>query len=220
MGLSHAEFMKVFDEWAPTYDETVYREEPVDGFERYEEVLERVADLAEVNPGAAVLDVGAGTGNLSRVLLRRGGVVTCVEPSAAMRRVAREKLGRVPVLDGHFLALPVADASQDAVVTSYALHHVPDAAKQDAVREMLRVLRPGGRIAIGDVAWADEGSRSVMIRRCLAEGKPDLAREILEEYYPTVSLLTTIFARLNCPVYLERMTDWVWVLQARKAVDG
>jgi hypothetical protein len=55
-----------------------------------------------------------------------------------------------------------------------------------------------------------------MIRRFEAAGKADLVREIEEEYYPTVGLLTSIFAALGCSVYLEQWTDWVWVLAARK----
>lgn len=216
MGLGHSDFMAMFDQWAPTYDETVFRAEPADGFERYQEVLGRVADLAGAAPGRTVLDVGTGTGNLAQVLLEKGASVTAVEPSAAMRQQARRKLGDVPVLEGHFLALPVREGTVDAVVSSYAFHHLTDDAKVQGAKEMLRVLRPGGTVVLGDVAWADDAARQAMIRRFEATGKRDLVREIEEEYYPTVGLLTSIFAALGCSVYVEQWTDWVWVIAARK----
>jgi ubiquinone/menaquinone biosynthesis C-methylase UbiE len=216
MGLSHQDFMALFDQWAPTYDQTVYSPVPADGFENYQEVLLRVAELAGSAPGVAVLDVGTGTGNLAKVVQKKGARVTAVEPSAAMRAIAQQKLGDVPVLDGHFLSLPVPDGSQDAVVSTYAFHHLTDEQKREGAREMLRVLKPGGRVVIGDVAWADEGARQAMIRRFTAEGKMDLVKEIEEEYYPTIGVLTTVFAAEGCSVYVEQVNDWVWVLVARK----
>ena len=220
MGLGHGDFMAMFDQWAPTYDETVFQAEPADGFEQYQEVLERVAELAGADPGRRLLDVGTGTGNLAQVLLRRGASVVAVEPSAAMRQQARQKLGETAVLEGQFLDLPVESGAFDAVVSSYAFHHLTDDAKSQGAREMLRVLRPGGRIVLGDIAWANLASRNAMIRRFEATGKDDLVREIEEEYYPTIGLLTSIFAAEGCSVYVEQMNDWVWVLVARKRGRG
>lgn len=216
MGLSHADFMQLFDQWAPTYDDTVFRADAADGFEAYEQILNRVADMAEAKPGRRVLDVGTGTGNLAEVLAARGASVVAVDPSAEMRRQAGRKLPGVPVLDGHFLSLPVEDASCDAVVSTYAFHHLTDEEKAQGAREVLRVLRPGGRFVLGDIAWADEAAREAMVRRFEAQGKLDLVQEIEEEYYPTVGLLTSIFAAAGCTVYLEQLTDWVWALMARK----
>jgi putative AdoMet-dependent methyltransferase len=216
MGLTHADFLQLFDQWAPTYDETVFREQPADGFEEYERVLERVAELAGAAPSVTVLDVGAGTGNLARTLLARGAKVVAVEPSREMRHVALQKLGETPVLDGTFLALPAADGTFDAAVSTYAFHHLADEEKQLGARELLRVLKPGGRVVLGDIAWASEGARQAMIRRFAAEGKAELVKEIEEEYYPLIGALTGMFAALGCTVYIERMTEWVWVLAAGK----
>lgn len=216
MGLEHADFMAIFDQWAPTYDATVFAATPHDGFENYTEVLERVANLAGARPGARVVDVGTGTGNLAQVLLQRGAQVTAVEPSSEMRRIASAKLGSVPVLDGHFLSVPLPPGSQDAVVSTYAFHHLTDERKALGARELLRVLRPGGRVVLGDIAWASGEARAGMISRFAQEGKWDLVKEIQEEYYPQIGTLTAIFATAGCAVYVEQVNDWVWLLVASK----
>ena len=216
MGLTHADFMTLFDQWAGTYDATVYQSKAADGFEDYQAVLDRVVQLAGAGPCAAVADVGSGTGNLAAALLQAGARVTAVEPSREMRRIAAEKLGAVPVLDGHFRAIPAADSQFDAVVSTYAFHHLTDIEKAAGARELLRVLRPGGRVVLGDIAWANEASRLAMIRRFQVEGKHELVREIEEEYYPMVGLLVSLFAAEGSAVYLEQMNDWVWVLAAHK----
>lgn len=216
MGLTHTDFMALFDQWANTYDQTVQQADPVDGFEDYQAVLDRVVELSGAGPGLSVLDIGTGTGNLAAKLMRTGAEVTAVEPSAEMRRVAVAKLGAQRVLDGHFRAIPAAGGQFDAVVSTYAFHHLPDSEKGAGARELLRVLRPGGRLVLGDVAWADGESRLAMIRRFAAEGKQELVREIEEEYYPTVGLLVSLFAAEGCSVFLEQVNDWVWLLVARK----
>lgn len=214
MPLTHEDFMELFDKWAPTYDQTVFSN-TADGFERYEQILDRIADLAGIGAGASVVDVGAGTGNLSLLLQRRGCRVTAVEPSAAMRDLARRKLGRrVKMADGHFRNLPVADGSQHAVVSTYAFHHLNDTEKAMAVGELLRVLRPGGKVVLGDVAWASDEARERFVQELRRAGKHQEVREIAEEYYTTVGVLTSIFAANGCSVYVERLTDWVWAVVA------
>jgi len=216
MGMGHADFMEIFDRWAGTYDQTVYASVPADGFENYAQVLERVATLAGAGPGVSLLDVGTGTGNLAQALVDLGAKVTAVEPSEEMRRVAQAKLGQTPVLAGQFLALPVDAGTQDGVVSTYAFHHLNDATKELAAAELLRVLRPGGRVVIGDYAWADAAAKDRMVDRFRTERRLDLVQEIQDEYYPTVGLLTTLFASRGCSVYVEQINEWVWIMMAQK----
>jgi SAM-dependent methyltransferase len=89
-----------------------------------------------------VLDLGAGTGKLTRELLRLGLDVVAVEPLADMR-------ARIPtaatVLDGAAEAIPLADASVDAVVAGQAFHWFE---REHALAEIRRVLRPGGHLGL------------------------------------------------------------------------
>ncbi|WP_336212266.1 class I SAM-dependent methyltransferase [Nonomuraea sp. LPB2021202275-12-8] len=114
----------------------------------------RLAALAKPRAGDRILDVGCGTGYLTRVLapvVTPAGHVTGLDPSSAMIEYAR---GRAPGNCGYEVGegqnLPFPDGSYDAVVSSLALHHIPADARQEALREMFRVLRPGGRLVIAE----------------------------------------------------------------------
>jgi len=96
--------------------------------------------------GAAhVVDMGAGTGALTRLLVERVADVTAVEPDPQMRRVLALRAPRATIVAGSAEALPVADGSQDAVVGASMWHWVDP---QRAVPEIARVLRPGGRLGV------------------------------------------------------------------------
>ena len=124
---------------------------------------DRAAALADVAPGASVLDLGCGTGNLSLAVLRAqpAARVTGLDPDAAALRIAARKAARrrVPLtlVQGFADRLPVEDGSLDHVVSALALHHVPDDARVRFGREALRALRPGGRVTIVDFGSADGG---------------------------------------------------------------
>lgn len=93
-------------------------------------------------PGAALLDVGAGTGNYTAVFADAGFRTAALEPSATML-AARDPRPDIAWTQGRAEAPPYANASFDAVVCTLAMHHFADQAR--ALREITRVLRPGGR---------------------------------------------------------------------------
>lgn len=92
-----------------------------------------------------VVDLGAGTGKLTRQIHARGLAVTAVDPSGGMLGELRRVLPGVPAHLGTAEALPLPDASADAVVVAQAWHWMdPDR----AAREIARVLTPGGRLGL------------------------------------------------------------------------
>jgi len=101
--------------------------------------------VADGVAGETVLDLAAGTGKLTRVLVERFPHVIAVEPLAEMRRVGTLLVPRAEWLEGRAEALPLRDASVDAVFVADAFHWFDAAA---AARELARVLRPGGTLVI------------------------------------------------------------------------
>ena len=109
----------------------------------------KVADAAQIYFGQRVLDVACGTGVLAReVALRMGssGRVVGIDPSSGMVAVAKQLSPAVEWREGVAESLPFPDQSFDAVVSQFGLMFFTD--RCQALREMLRVLVPGGRLAV------------------------------------------------------------------------
>jgi ubiquinone/menaquinone biosynthesis C-methylase UbiE len=126
--------------------------EPARSFDRAAEEYEaarpsypdELLELLPVPGGATVLDLAAGTGKLTRVLVRHYAHVIAVEPLDGMRAVLERVVPEAEALAGRAEAIPLADASVDAVFAAQAFHWF---ATEDAVAEIARVLRPGGIFA-------------------------------------------------------------------------
>lgn len=106
-------------------------------------------DRLPLPPDAAVLDLGAGTGKLTRILAERYAGVTAVEPLANMRAVLQRIVRGATVLPGSAERIPLDDASVDGVFAAQAFHWFD---KPVALPEIARVLRPSGVFAI---VWND-----------------------------------------------------------------
>jgi demethylmenaquinone methyltransferase/2-methoxy-6-polyprenyl-1,4-benzoquinol methylase len=105
----------------------------------------RLAAAAVVRPGDRVLDACSGTGDLALAARERGGDVTGLDFSQAMLDRARRKSREVEWVQGDVLALPFADATFDVATVGFGIRNVADL--EAALRELARVLRPGGRLA-------------------------------------------------------------------------
>jgi ubiquinone/menaquinone biosynthesis C-methylase UbiE len=111
--------------------------------------------------GMTILDVGVGTGTLAISAVRRwpAAEVVGVDPSEGMLAAARSAMEAEPrparLLEGAADAIPLPDASVDVALSSFVLQLVPD--RFAALREIRRVLRPGGRLAY--VTWLESDRR-------------------------------------------------------------
>ena len=117
-----------------------------------------ISERARLGPGVRVLDLAAGTGKLTRLLVPTGAEVVAVEPVAAMRARLAE-LGGVEALDGTAEQIPLGDGSVDAVTVAQAFHWF-DAPV--ALGEIARVLRPGGSLVL---VWNLRDLRVDWVRR-------------------------------------------------------
>jgi SAM-dependent methyltransferase len=119
---------------------------------------EAAAQLGDLK-GLNVLEVGAGTGKLTRFLLELGAEVSVIEPDEDMRRVLVRRSPDVRVLLGRAEAIPADESSFDAVLSSSAWHWFT---QPDATNEMARVLRDSGALIVlwngfsRDVPWMAE----------------------------------------------------------------
>jgi SAM-dependent methyltransferase len=115
----------------------------------------RVAHELGLSSASTVLDLAAGTGKITRVLVSLVGRVVAVEPSDAMRAELRRRLPEVEALAGVAEATPLADRSMDAVFVAEAFHWFRP---EQACREIARVLRPGGGLPLlwNRARWSDQ----------------------------------------------------------------
>ncbi len=200
------------------------------GRPRYgEQVVRLLAADLELEPGAPVLELGAGTGQLSRALLAGGFDVVAVEPLATMRELLAEAIGAGRVREGSAERIPLADASVAAVCAADAFHWFDE---RLAMPEIRRVLRPGGGVAIMrtlpvfDVPWGHElgqmlaaerpahpafGERGAAaaleedpafgpVREAVIEGRHDTDREGVLAYVATLSWIGTLPERRRAEV--------------------
>ena len=106
---------------------------------------EAILDAVPVEPEAKVLDLGAGTGKLTRVLARRYAGVVAVEPLAELRAILAAVVPSADARPGRAEAIPLPEAAVDAVFAGQAFHWF---AHDEAVGEIARVLRPAGVLAV------------------------------------------------------------------------
>jgi ubiquinone/menaquinone biosynthesis C-methylase UbiE len=135
-----------------------------------------IAGLIERFHAHTVLDLAAGTGKLTRILAEHAAEVIAVEPLDGMRRVLTDRVPAARVLAGTAEAIPLPDASVDAVFVAEALHWFD---LDRAPAEMARVTRPGGGLAVlwnrpGDpVRWLDEVYDTLKAHRIDHDRLPD-----------------------------------------------
>jgi demethylmenaquinone methyltransferase / 2-methoxy-6-polyprenyl-1,4-benzoquinol methylase len=134
----------MFDRIAPVYD--VMNRAITAGLDGR---WRRLTARAVVSPGDRVLDACCGTGDLALAAEAEGGRVTGLDFSSRMLERARRKSAVIEWVQGDLLELPFGDASFDAVTVGFGVRHAEDL--DAALRELRRVLRPGGRLAVLDI---------------------------------------------------------------------
>lgn len=136
---------------------------------------EELCETADVIPGEAVLDVACGSGNTAIAAARRFATVTGLDYVPELLEHARERAAaeRVDVswVEGDAQAMPFDDASFNVVLSTVGVMFAPD--QQLAARELLRVCRPGGRIALAN--WTPDGMVGEMFKITAKHAPPPFA---------------------------------------------
>jgi demethylmenaquinone methyltransferase/2-methoxy-6-polyprenyl-1,4-benzoquinol methylase len=160
---------------------------------RWRRALVRAIDP---DPGQRVLDVATGTGLVASELARRGADVVGLDQSEQMLAQARERLGdRVTFVHGEAERLPFADAEFDALTFTYLLRYVDDRAA--TMRELARVVRPGGRIGMVEFGVPGTPPLRALWRVHTRVGLPLIGRLVAPAWFEVGRFLGPSIERLH-----------------------
>ena len=152
-----------FDLWADGYDRAVglSAEDGTYPFAGYRAVLGQIYKIVMAKPGARVLDLGFGTGTLTSRLYENGCGIYGQDFSERMTALAQRKMPKARLFTEDLtqgLAEPLARGTYDFIIATYSLHHLTDEQKIPFLEALRFNLAPGGRVLIGDVAFADRSA--------------------------------------------------------------
>lgn len=163
-----------FDVWADGYDESVRMADENDAypFAGYATILREIYGRVCASGAKAVLDIGFGTGPLAGQLYQQGCDVLGQDFSSRMIQLAQGKMPRAQLYQGDFSLGLVQELKQqryDAIIATYALHHLTDEQKVAFFQELLPLLQDNGCIYVGDVAFATRAQ----LEQCKAQAGDD-----------------------------------------------
>lgn len=200
------------DEDAATYDQDVLRsEDPIR--EGYAEVLDWVAQSAGIARDLAVVELGAGTGNLTARLPPCRSLI-CVDVSVEMSKIAQQKLyglSHISYVQADILEYFDADIPPfDVAVSTYAVHHLTQKEKELLFDRLVRRLLPGGRAVFGDLMLESAQEERILLERYRSIGDDATANAIEEEFFWHVDASVGYLCKLGFSVETIRFSTLSW----------
>lgn len=177
---------KKYDLWADGYGEAVHLlkdqdEYPVAG---YADLLGEVYRLVRESGAKTVLDVGFGTGILTKKLYEDGCTIYGVDASEQLVEAGREDMPNAKLYVGDYsmgLPLRLTNDTYDMIISTYAFHHMDHYEKRELIEDMLRQLNPGGKVIIGDLAFETEEELKAFRKEIKEKGLDDDMYLVYEE---------------------------------------
>lgn len=207
-----------FDEWAKNYDNSLEDNDSKDElklFEKYDYVLESIAQIIVNSNTNKVLDIGCGTANIVKKL-PKGIKYTGIDQSIEMILKAKNKFSDIELRLGNFLDEPFAENEFDVVITSYAFHHLNEFEKENAINLLLRYLKQGGKLIIADLMFLNETEREKQKQKYLDAGRMDLWDIVEDEYYSDVEKIKEYVEFLGCSIKVKYLVNFTWLIEIQK----
>ncbi|MBR7743274.1 demethylmenaquinone methyltransferase [Phycicoccus sp. BSK3Z-2] len=178
-----------------------------------------VVSACAAEPGQRVLDIAAGTGTSSEPFADSGVDVVPADFSLGMLHVGRRRRSDLPFTAADAMRLPFADDSFDVVTMSFGLRNVADV--DAALREFLRVTRPGGRLVVCEFSTPTNGAFRTVYENYLMRSLPGIARRVSSNPDSYVYLAESIRAWPDQRGLGERVSSAGWTgVQWRDLTGG
>ena len=162
-----------------------------------------VADSVAAGPGERVLDLAAGTGTSSMTFTRHGAEVVAGDISTGMLTEGRRRHPKIDFIYADAMDLPFADGGFDVVTISFGIRNVHDV--DTALAEMLRVLKPGGRLVICEFSTPTCEAFSLVYKEYLMRALPAVARAVSSNPEAYVYLAESIRAWPNQDAFAHQI---------------
>ncbi|MFI1797642.1 demethylmenaquinone methyltransferase [Streptomyces sp. NPDC020379] len=177
-----------------------------------------VAQAVNARPGEKVLDLAAGTGTSSMPFAAAGAYVVPCDFSVGMLREGKKRHPWLPLTAGDATRLPFADGVFDAVTISFGLRNVQET--DLALRELLRVTKPGGRVVICEFSQPTWGPFRTVYTEYLMRALPPVARVVSSSPDAYVYLAESIRAWPDQPALASRLQAAGWSDVAWRNLTG
>lgn len=177
-----------------------------------------VADAVDARPGERILDLAAGTATSSLPFAAAGAYVVPCDFSLGMLKEGKKRHPELPLTAGDATRLPFADGVFDAVTISFGLRNVQET--DQALRELLRVTRPGGRVVICEFSHPTWAPFRTVYTEYLMRALPPIATAVSSNPDAYVYLAESIRAWPDQPGLARRLQDAGWSKVAWRNLSG
>ncbi|UCZ52584.1 class I SAM-dependent methyltransferase [Bacillus shivajii] len=202
------ETMKLFDEWALSYDGDLKRANgPLFG---YESSLHSAKQMTSSFANEIILDIGIGTGAFASMIAHAKANVYGIDISQKMLEECKQKHPEYELKQGTFLDNDFSDCFFDHVISSFAFHEVFPQQREEAIRNIYRMMKTDGQLLILDIMFASEAARE--------DAKVEIGKYWdNSEDYPIVNELDTMLRKVGFKnIIWQQTAPCHWAFRAIK----
>lgn len=202
---------KGFDKWAGEYDDSISRFSEGYPFEGYYDVLSYIHTRIDEIKNKHILDLGVGTGLLSHELYKKGAFIYGLDFSEKMIKLAKGKMPKANFYKFDLKnGLPgeLSNIEFNYIISSYALHHLNDQEKILLINRLIKQLKDGGKIIIGDIAFMTLEDKEKCRKDAKDKWDEDEIYIVANELQTQLSMFRTKYTQISiCAGVLEILVD-------------